>query len=424
MKKNNKQVSMEQVMRQYQRITYEFDAPANYPELDKKFVFNLIPFYLKFLEELKFTSKNFINLINPLKVIYSKQNKLSDQTVKCLNRFPEYKDFLNMATKYLKVKDFPKEEFFELAADCCHSMCNIYFTSENEDSVDLTSSAISAAIYKFGSLVSWYKNSKVVYSFKEKTAMEALSIMLNNSNFNGSEFLDLLEVGESKVFYIGDKEISFAGMITRGEDYMLFSTYNKYKKSYYFILPLNFISNMSDIQGFLKYFYSTVSFNCADVFRALSGFINAEGIGDTFPFVNNLKDKSFEDVINMPYFKDLIQLVAIGYYMTFSQKIQPEQEEVRIVQSKETQSHCKNIIKHYDVMESTIKMIKPKIKYEGSSKGSPKKPHYRRPHSHRFWEGSGENKRLVKHLVQGVCVNGYTLTPDDKYPKPRINNVI
>lgn len=424
--KKNKHVSKEQVMRQYNQILNRFESPIKYPIVDKKFMFNLVPCYLKNLEEIKSNASQFIELIAPMKSYLNKEGKLSENTQHCLKNFPKYKDFLNTITKYIKVKEFDEADFIQQAIDCCNNTANICFSSENENSPDLAKSALCASLYTLGSVVSWYKTDRVVYSFKEKTTLEALDIMFNNSNFNGAEFLDLLEVGESKAFYIVDKDISFAGLISRREDCLQFNVFDKDYNAFHYILATSCIPNITNITEFFNHFFSTVSCNCVETLLALSGFVYTEEVGRIYPFPTNAKDKTLEEKLDLPPFKNLIRLVAIGYYMTYSQKIKPEVEEVHVINSKEN-SYRKNIIRHYDIEESTIKIIKPKIKYEypdGVQKGAPKRPHYRRPHSHRFWEGSGENKRLVKHLVQGVCVNGYTLTPDDKYPKPRINNVI
>lgn len=432
--------SQEACITGFMRITNDLTHTKPFPVLNKYFAFDLLKFYLKELESYTMKFNDIMQMSDMLSKIWKSDRYKNTAAANVMRQFPEYKKFIMDVRKYLKSPFSSENE--NAINDSWLATLNNYFIANMrpEDKASrgfyLLELAIHVSFMKMSIYKNWYDTNRTVYSFRESTVKDAGKLILDNSNFKPSEFLDLADQGPLMLYIVDEKkQIQTVGLISFIADHMAIFTYSEKHGCGALVLSEDELKSELSPVEFLKIINPHKSLPVLKFILGISHLIDNEDetYGDTYPIRELIEDENFslDDLFNdNSVIHDVLQVLSLGYYMTYKHKIEPEEEEVTLAPSKETKSVTDsngkkkpNKIKHYDIMESTVYISKPKITKASDAHGTPKAPHYRRGHSHSFWVGTGEDKKKVKYYVEGVCVNGYVPTEKDFAVRKRIKNI-
>lgn len=286
------------------------------------------------------------------------------------------------------------------------------------------------AVYLFTYLI-WYNYSRVLYSFKSITSLEALNIIREDSSFKPSDLYEIFD-GETPLaiqIINPDKTVRSIGLLQRDSvDSITIIIINSENESHLTVISKEDILSCKSFDSlFEKLVVIHHSYNIVTSIQAFNPW-EAFNHEDYSRSPDSLKEMSIEELLytENSVFNLVASMLALAYYLTFKPRINPDRERVNSTAevNTNTSSESDGTILHYDIAESTISIVAPKRDViDFDAKGTPKKPHYRRGHSHRYWEGTGEDKKLVKHYVAGYGVNGYEPTEEDLKPKALIKNI-
>lgn len=294
------------------------------------------------------------------------------------------------------------------------------------------SDKFSQIIVHLFNYLTWYNYSRILYSFKGITSLEALNIIREDSSFKPSDLYEMFDGDTPLAIQIinPDKTIRSVGLLQRDSiDSITIIIINSENESHLTVLSKDILllSCKSFDSLFEKLIITHHSYSTVTSIQALNPW-EAFDLEDYSRSPDILKEISIEELLytENSVFNLVASMLALGYYLTFKPRINPDRERVNSPAevNANTTSESDGTILHYDIAESTISIVAPKRDIiDFDAKGTPKKPHYRRGHSHRYWEGTGEDKKLVKHYVAGYGVNGYEPTEEDLKPKALIKNI-
>lgn len=303
--------------------------------------------------------------------------------------------------------------------------------------IRLTSSPVAIAskfviaIYTLYVYLGWYNYSKVLYSFKSITSLEALNIIREDSTFKPSDLYEIFNDNTPLAIQIvnHNKTIRSVGLISRSPMDSI-SVYIAYSENESYSLEISKDTLLS-CKSFDSLFENlNVMQHSYNIVTSVQAFNPWEACDTESCYDSSmaLKEISIEELLytENSVFNLVASMLALGYYLTFKPRINPDRERINssVEVNTNASSESDGTILHYDIAESTISIVAPKKDIiDFDAKGTPKKPHYRRGHSHRYWEGTGEDKKLVKHYVAGYGVNGYEPTEEDLKPKALIKNI-
>lgn len=433
--------SPEEVVKRFDKLTTDLSIrPVLPPTLSKNFMFDLLKFYLK---ETEHYVQQFREIEQYLEIItgVSKRDKFKETRArKVMKNFPLYKKFLTEVRKYLKCVSSPELDA-ELSKVWRDTLDNYFLAGipekdRNTSGFELTHLAIHIAFLRLITYKSWYDHNKTIYSFQDKTTLDARKLLLNNDTFKPSELMELQEEYDSPmIIYIVDKSkrVTTVGIVTFVVSGMVIQTYNQSGECGVGVISQEILSTKMSSKELLKHVSIYKGMPVLKFITAISHFVDTEG-SDAWGSIY-LTDEALSDGMSIEQFfegentiiSDVFNVLALSYYLTFKHTIEPEEEIVTtapIPEIKKSETTKKlNKIKHYDIMESTVYIAKPSVKKGDGTKGTPKAPHYRSGHSHHFWVGSGENKKRVKYYIEGTSVNGYVPSDNETAPKKKIKNV-